>query len=578
MIDTAEKLAGVLVPVFAMRREGDLGIGDTQAVKETIDFCVRNNAAVLQVLPINETGGDNSPYNAISSVALDPVLCTVEPHLVPGLTEERFTQIARDDILSRIRQGAVQYHLVKQLKLDLLRSGYDYFCQNEKFAGERQKFEEFKRQQSSWLPQYALFRTLVAINNNNAAWTQWHERQRSPQAAEQWIAEQPNASELQQTRDFFAYVQWVAFAQWQDVRQHADRRKVRLMGDIPFGVSRYSADVWANQGLFDLQWSGGAPPERWFQGDPFTAKWGQNWGLPLYNWQAHKEENFAWWRQRVQKCIEFFHYFRIDHVLGFFRIYAFPWEPERNGEFLPLTDEEAKKRTGGRLPRFSPRSDEEPEDAKKNADEGAALLEMILDAAGDAGVVAEDLGGTVPEYVRPLLQKLKIPGFTIPYWEHPKGDYHELKKKEELPIISLATWATHDHQPLVLYYEGLVKRWHGPNGEQAWKEVQPLMRFLQLDENNPPKTYTPELHKAFMQALLETPCWLAIFMITDLLATSERFNEPGTHGESNWSRRLDHSLSWYEKTEPFNERISEFARLVKETRRLPHAWQVGTIR
>src|SRR4051812_41670746 len=99
MIDFNEKLAGLLIPVFAMRRDGDLGIGDTEAVKQAIDFCARNHAAVLQLLPINETGGDNSPYNAISSVALDPVLATLAPDMVPGLTSEAFDKIAKPDLL-----------------------------------------------------------------------------------------------------------------------------------------------------------------------------------------------------------------------------------------------------------------------------------------------------------------------------------------------------------------------------------------------------------------------------------------------------------------------------------------------
>jgi 4-alpha-glucanotransferase len=139
--------------------------------------------------------------------------------------------------------------------------------------------------------------------------------------------------------------------------------------------------------------------------------------LPLYRWQAHKDEKYSWWRQRVKKCVEIFHYFRIDHVLGFFRIYSFPWVPERNQEFLNLTNEEAEKLTEGRLPQFLPRSDEKPEWAEENCEDGRQLLTMILNAAGGAGVVAEDLGSLVPDYVRPLLKELGIPGFTIPYWE-----------------------------------------------------------------------------------------------------------------------------------------------------------------
>jgi 4-alpha-glucanotransferase len=141
-----------------------------------------------------------------------------------------------------------------------------------------------------------------------------------------------------------------------------------------------------------LHWSCGAPPEKFFQGDKFVRRWGQNWGMPIYNWDANRKENFAWWRQRVNHLTELFHYFRIDHVLGFFRVYGFPWIPERNHEFIELTKEEAAALTGGDLPHFIPRCDDEPEEAEENAKEGAALLQVLIDASGPTGIVAEDLG------------------------------------------------------------------------------------------------------------------------------------------------------------------------------------------
>ncbi|HEY9790546.1 MAG TPA: 4-alpha-glucanotransferase [Candidatus Obscuribacterales bacterium] len=576
MIDTKEKLAGLLIPAFALRRQsgGDLGIGDTQAIKEAIDFCARNNTAVLQLLPINETGGDNSPYNAISSIALDPVLLTIAPS-VPGLTADNLNKLSTPEMVLQLSSGPVNYPVVKKLKLALLRTACNAFLQTDSRSPQRSEFETFKKQQQSWLANYSLFRTLVDVNGGNTSWPQWPEAHRCAESAQQWVDKQTNSKQLKADKEFYCFVQWVASRQWADVRVHADAHGVRLMGDIPFGVSRYSADVWANQKLFDLDWSGGAPPEKFFQSDPFTAKWGQNWGLPLYRWDEHKAENFQWWHQRVRKCVEIFHYFRIDHVLGFFRIYSFPWQPERNGEFVELNEEQAAAKSGGRLPQFMPRSDERPEDAQKNAAEGKALLKMILDASGKAGVVAEDLG-MVPDYVRPILQELGIPGFTIPFWE--REDNRELKKGTALPVLSLATYATHDHQPLVVLYREMVQRWHGPEGHDGWLEMQRLMRFLSLDENNPPGEYSPELHRAFLKSLLETPCWLVVLMITELLSTQERFNQPGTSGESNWSRRLDHSLDWYEKNEPFSDRVAMFRQLVKETRRLPLAGQVGTIR
>src|SRR4029450_2460521 len=128
--------------------------------------------------------------------------------------------------------------------------------------------------------------------------------------------------------------------------------------DIPFGVSYYSADVWAHPQLFQSGWCGGTPPDKIFKHDPFVQKWGQNWGIPLYDWNAMRATHFAWWRQRVRMVREFFHLFRIDQWLGFYRIYGFPWRPEQNGVFLALDETAATARTNGLLPCFHPRPDD----------------------------------------------------------------------------------------------------------------------------------------------------------------------------------------------------------------------------
>ncbi len=127
-------------------------------------------------------------------------------------------------------------------------------------------------------------------------------------------------SELEQRLRLVSYVQWVAWDQWRGIHDYATSNDVALMGDIPFGVSYYSADVWTRPELFDHIWCGGCPPERVFETDPFTYKWGQNWGIPLYRWEVHREQEFDWWRQFVRKVRACFHLFRIDHILGFLRV------------------------------------------------------------------------------------------------------------------------------------------------------------------------------------------------------------------------------------------------------------------
>jgi 4-alpha-glucanotransferase len=572
-LDIKNKMAGLLVPVFALRGKNDLGIGDTTAMAGAIEFCSRHNIGVLQVLPINETGGDNSPYNALSSIALDPVLLTVSPDTIPGLTEKDFDSLVTVALLEELKAGPVKYPKEKKLKIDLLRKAFGNFKKENgeaKKTDKSKEFAQFRKDNAAWLEEFTLFRTLVDEHDGNTCWPWWKEEYRTYQSAQKTTSEAAVKEKFEDQRSFWAFVQWIAWAQWGEIKSLADKKAVALMGDLPFGVSRYSADVWAHPELFDLKWSCGAPPETYFKGDVFVQKWGQNWGMPYYKWEAHEAENYKWWKQRVEYITKLFPYYRIDHVLGFFRVYAFPWIPERNGEFIDLTEAEAKKLTGGDLPHFRPRDDEPEEFAEQNCAGGEKLLKMLMDASGQSGIVAEDLG-TVPEYVRPLLQKLGIAGFVIPIFERVEED-KSFKPKETLSELGLATYGTHDHMPIARFYEDLVKWWHSKDdGEQGWLEIQRLMKFLGIKTDTPPLELTPELHKVFLETLLETPCWLTVLMITDLLGTKQRFNEPGMHGEDNWSQRLAESLDEYEKDPQFADKIKTFEELIGKTNRIPLA-------
>jgi 4-alpha-glucanotransferase len=573
-LDVKNKMAGLLVPVFALRGHNDLGIGDTTAVASAIEFCSRHNIGVLQVLPINETGGDNSPYNALSSVALDPTLLTVSPDTVPGLTDKDFDSLVTPELLDELKSGPVKYPKQKKLKADLFRKAFANFKKEHLGAKQTDKgkeFLQFRKDNAAWIEEFTLFRTLVDEHDGNTCWPSWKEEFRDYASAVKAASKADVKAKFEEQKTFWAFVQWVAWTQWGEIKALADKKAVALMGDLPFGVSRYSADVWAHPELFDIKWSCGAPPETYFKGDVFVQKWGQNWGMPYYKWEAHEKENYKWWKQRVQYITKLFPYYRIDHVLGFFRVYTFPWIPERNGEFIDLTEAEAKKLTGGDLPHFQPH-DDEPEDlAEKNCAGGEKLLKMLMDASGQSGIVAEDLG-TVPEYVRPLLKKLVIPGFVIPIFERVSEEDKSFKPKETLSEIGLATYGTHDHMPIARFYEDLVKWWHSPeDGQEGWLEVQRLMKFLGIKTDTPPLELTPELHNVFLTTLLETPCWLTVLMITDLLGTKQRFNEPGMSGEDNWSQRLAKPLEEYEKDPQFGGKIKTFEELIGKTNRTPVA-------
>jgi 4-alpha-glucanotransferase len=324
--------------------------------------------------------------------------------------------------------------------------------------------------------------------------------------------------------------------------------------------------VWAARDLFDLRWSCGAPPEPAFLDDAFIQKWGQNWGVPLYRWDRHRETGFAWWRQRVRKVEDGFHVFRIDHVLGFFRIYAFPWRPERNGEFLPLTEQEAQLRTGGELPRFHERPDDTLVNCVANRAQGEELLRVLQAEAGSGALVGEDLG-TVPPYVRPSLLALGVPGFKVPLWEAELD--MTLTPGDRYPRCSVATFATHDHDPLLVTWTKWMSTIRaaleeperfGVARDIAWGEVRRLAAWAGFDV--PSIRSFEDVHELLLAGLLRSNSWLAIVMITDLLGIAERFNVPGSVADGNWSARLP---SRWEET--FAEKIWRISRLVHESGR-----------
>lgn len=563
------RLAGALVPVFALRHETDFGIGDAEAVRQAIYFCAEQKLGLLQVLPINETGNDNSPYNAISSVAIDPVYLTLTPEQVPGLQAKTLTEMVPDTLRAKLQSGPVRYREVKQLKLEILSHAYVEFEAVDLETGTdlAYEFQAFVQNNIGWLSGYTLFRTLLNEYNNNALWHEWIPEHQTLVDAEIWLNKAADRAELVRYRQFTAYVQWIAWRQWAGVRAWADKNRVRLIGDIPFGISRYSADVWAEHGLFDLTWSGGAPAEPFFTGNEFLRRWGQNWGIPLYDWPKHRAQNYSWWRQRITAIGRIFHGFRIDHVLGLFRIYSFPWMPQQDDDYAHLSPEEAKVKAGGREPHFIPRSDDTEEDAALNCTEGETLLRMIQKAAGPTAVIAEDLG-VVPKYVPPLLEKLGIPGFAIPQFIV-DPETREYIPKEEMPELSIATWGTHDHAPLVTWYQELTRRWRGPDGHEAWLDLQRLMRFLGEDESEPPVFFTDKLQQTFIRSLLEArSCW-TIFVISDIFGVDWRFNAPGTATDDNWSQRLDRPLAAYRNDPVIGPKLRFLREEIVKTRRAP---------
>lgn len=542
-----QKIAGILTPLSAIRGKNDLGIGDTESLLELARWAAKKGFRLIQILPVNETGSDHSPYNILSSIAYEPVTLATNPEWLPDLSEDEFKRLTKKHNVAALREGPVRYGAVAAMKRELLQAAHKNFRTAKGNKVRVKEFENFCNEESEWLESYAIFRALIAWNNDDEVVSNWPQEHRTPASAKEWMdsLDSQNSAKFHELVHFFSYVQWIALMQWRQVRGEFDKLGMALMGDIPVGVSIYSADVWAEPEIFDLSRSSGAPPEKVFKSDPFTEKWGQNWGFPLYNWQAMSRDNFAWWRRRLTSSRSVFHLLRVDHALGFFRIYSFPWRPEENTRFLELSPEQAKEITGGRLPGFVPFDDSTPENQEYNRRMGEMLFRVFLEETGPHRLIAEDLGELSP-YVRPTLEALEIPGFKIPQWER-NTDY-TITQGADYPRLSLATFATHDHPPIRKFWEDWCNACQDPSTrDQALREMREIMSFCASGNIELPCPFTHEVHDAFLRGLFASNSWLAVHQITDIFGLSDRFNVPGAVGDENWTTRIKGSIKEWDR-------------------------------
>ncbi len=533
-----KKIAGILAPLFGLRSENDLGIGDVAVLREFIDWAAEIGFKLVQLLPINEMGGDNSPYNAISAMAIDPTTLHLAPGPAKDLTRDDYEVALADVDLTKLRHGAVKYGVVKKVKRRLLEKAFANFSAHASQDRHR-KFRNFCAQESAWLDDYAFFRALMEENGENEAWNKWPGEHQRIESARAWLERQsPEKKRQFHDRDnFFRYVQWIANEQWSGIKSYAEERGLALMGDIPFGVNYNSADVFSRRDEFALDWCGGAPPESHFKDDKFTQKWGQNWGIPLFHWDVMRHRNFDWWRQRVRSIRRSFHLFRIDHVLGFYRIYAFPWRPQQNRKFLPLDWNQMLGQTGGRAPHFHPRDDSSPNNCEANRHDGEECLRAVLEESGDARLIGEDL----------FYQGRVTPG---PEYER----------------LSVATYATHDHKSMRALWEEAFE--HATStSDQARAELEKIATFARFTRTNDQIDFERDFYPAMMAALFESESWIAVVMITDLLARKYRFNIPGTAASSNWVRRMQRSISQLRSSPKERKRMQLISALLEKTGR-----------
>ena len=316
------KGAGTVIPIFSLRSEGSFGVGDFGDLKKMVEWCDKTKQRVLQVLPINDTNmtrtwQDSYPYNSISIYALHPQYCDFRqlPAIKNEAKRKAFEQLRQE--LNALPQ--IDYERMFAAKLDYLR---ELFAQEWATVQRRESYKQFFAQNKEWLVPYAAFCYYRDLYGT-ATFPEW------PKEAT-LEATQKSSFKGKKELNFWYYVQYHLDAQMHEAHAYARAHQVILKGDIPIGISRDGVEAWVEPRYFNLNGQAGAPP------DAFSAD-GQNWGFPTYNWDEMLSDGCQWWVRRFRKMAEYFDAYRIDHVLGFFRIWEIPM-PEKSGlmgQFAP---------------------------------------------------------------------------------------------------------------------------------------------------------------------------------------------------------------------------------------------------
>ena len=316
------KGAGTVIPIFSLRSEGSFGVGDFGDLKMMIEWCDKTKQRVLQVLPINDTNmtktwQDSYPYNSISIYALHPQYTDFRqlPAIKDEAKREAFENLRKE--LNALTQ--IDYERMFSAKMDYLR---EIFAQEWTAVQRRESYKKFFEQNSEWLVPYAAFCYYRDLYGT-AVFSEWPKEATVKNTQKTTFK---GKKELQ----FWYFVQYNLDAQMREAHSYARAHRVILKGDIPIGISRDGVEAWVEPKYFNLNGQAGAPP------DAFSAD-GQNWGFPTYNWDAMLADGCSWWVRRFRKMAEYFDAYRIDHVLGFFRIWEIPM-PHKSGlmgQFAP---------------------------------------------------------------------------------------------------------------------------------------------------------------------------------------------------------------------------------------------------
>jgi 4-alpha-glucanotransferase len=482
----SERCSGILLHPTSL--PGPHGVGDLgREAHRFVDFLARAGQRYWQMLPVGPLGGGASPYDSPSAFAGSPLLISLEALVDRGLLEPA-------DVVDpgRFASGRrANYAAAMRYRERRLRRAFARF-EARNADGERAEVSQFVEQQREWLPDYALFRALKSVHGG-ASWTTW--------SAELKRRDTPTLERAR--RDLDAEVRYQEFLQfefgrqWSALRQHANSRGVKLLGDVPMFVAHDGSDVWAHQAIFQLDGEGrqrvvaGVPP------DYFSAD-GQRWGNPLYDWNVLRDTGYGWWLSRFKSTLERFDALRLDHFIGFNRYWEIPADSPsaREGRFVSVPGED--------------------------------FFQKVESTLGHCPFIAEDLGLITPE-VAALRDRFAMPGMRV--LEFAFGDPNSRDyQPHRFPKQTVVYTGTHDNDTVVGWLSG-HQRARAEHDQRALREERERALAYAGSDGR-------EVHWDMIRLALTSVANTAIFPLQDLLGlgTEARMNVPGT-ASGNWEYR-----------------------------------------
>ena len=574
------KGAGTVIPIFSLRSEGSFGVGDFGDLKMMVDWCAKTKQRVLQVLPINDTNmtytwQDSYPYNSISIYALHPQYTDFRQ--LPALKDEALK--AKFEAL-RLELNAlpqIDYERMNNAKLEYLRALYE---QEGKTILKSEAFKKFFNQNEAWLVPYAAFCHYRDLYGT-ATFQEWPDHHELPEKEREAMTKP--TTKIYKEVAFWYFVQFNLDQQMRAAHAHARKQRVILKGDIPIGISRDGVEAWVEPKYFNLNGQAGAPP------DDFSAD-GQNWGFPTYNWDEMLADGCSWWVRRFRKMAEYFDAYRIDHVLGFFRIWEIP-VPEKSGlmgQFSPalgMSREEIESYgcpfneglflvDHKRNDRWHPRIAVQFQEAYNQLNDGEkycfnrlyndyfyrrnnqfwyqeAMKKLPkLTQATRMLVCAEDLG-MVPECVPWVMNELRI--LSLEIQSMPKDPTTRFGKLSHNPYRSVDTISTHDMATL--------RQWWDEDEERSQTYFNTTLR-----RGGPaPRPLPGWLAKDIVSRHLTSPSMLCLISFQDWMSINEQLRLPDENAERinipanprhYWRYRMHLSIEQLLAADELNEDIS----------------------